>query len=334
MKLVVSEDRKFLRIAEADEIELEQINFSLKKRIRGWFFNPLVKKKIWDGYVYFCKNNLIPIGLWSEVMKLGETYGFPVEIIGLERIIDVDFVEQDFRDWVEEFFKDHPKYQPRDYQIDSAAAILKHRLCTSEIATSAGKTLITFLVYGYLKSRNKMRKMLVIVPNTTLVMQMKDDWEEYNNDKLDMKIRQVYGGAKDNDPLADVIVGTFQSLVKKTLDYFKGIDIVFVDECLHPDSLIRMSNGTHKKISEVKIGDYVETVNQKTGDIESREVEFVYENLSLEDMYEIETEDGRILRLTGNHKVLLNTLEWKRTDELEENDEIIEIYKKNSSYYD
>ena len=334
MKLIVSEDRKFLRIAEAGEVELEQVNFSLKKRIRGWFFNPLVKKKLWDGYVYFCKNNMIPIGLWSEVMKLGETFSFSVEIEGLERIIDVDFDEKDFREWVAEFFKDHPKYQPRDYQIDSAAAILKHRLCTSEIATSAGKTLITFLVYGYLKAKGKLRKMLVIVPNTTLVMQMKDDWEEYNNEKLPLHIRQVYGGAKDNDPAADVIVGTFQSLTKKTLDYFKGIDVVFADECLHPDSLIRMSDGTQKKISDVKISDWVETVNQRTGEIQSREVEFVYENLSQEDMYEIETDDGRILRLTGNHKVLTADLIWKRVDELRENDEILEINKKNSSYYD
>jgi len=230
MKLIVTEDKKFLRIAEAEEIELEQLTFSLKKRIRGWFFNPIVKKKLWDGYVYFCKNNFVPIGLWSEVIKLGETYNFPVEIEGLEKIIDTEFDEKDFRDWVDEFFSDHPKYKPRDYQIDSAAAIIKHRICTSEIATSAGKTLITFLVFGYLYSRKKMRKMLVIVPNTTLVMQMKDDWEDYNNDKLDLKIRQVYGGAKDNDPSANVIVGTFQSLVKKSLDYYKGIDVVFVDE--------------------------------------------------------------------------------------------------------
>jgi hypothetical protein len=179
-----------------------------------------------------------------------------------------------------------------------------------------------------------MRKMLTIVPNTTLVMQMKDDWEEYNNDKLQMNIRQVYGGAKDNDPNADVVVGTFQSLTKKTLDYFKGIDVVFVDECLHPDSLIRMSDGSHKKISDVKIGDWVETVNQRTGEIQSREVEFMYENLSQEDMYEIETEDGRVLKLTSNHKVLTSDLVWKRVDELRENDEILEINKKNSSYYD
>lgn len=95
-----------------------------------------------------------------------------------------------------------------------------------------------------------------------------------------------------------------------------------------------MTDSTQKKISDVQIGDWVETVNQTTGEIESREVEFVYENLSQEDMYEIETEDGRILRLTGNHKVLTDELVWKRVDELRENDEILDIDKKNLSYYD
>ena len=95
-----------------------------------------------------------------------------------------------------------------------------------------------------------------------------------------------------------------------------------------------MGDGSRKKISLIEIGDIVETVNQRTGEIQNREVEYVYENLSQEEMFEIETEDGRILRLTGNHKVMLQDLSWKRVDELSENDEIKEIYKKNSSYYD
>jgi superfamily II DNA or RNA helicase len=180
--------------------------------------------------VHFCKNNLIPVGLWSEVVKLGETYNFPVDIVGLERIVDIDFDIDHFKKWCEDFFSDHPKIKPRDYQIESAAAILRNRVCTSEIATSAGKTLITFLVYGYLKATGKVNRMVTVVPNTTLVMQMKDDWEDYNNNKLDLKIKQVYGGAKDNDPGYDVVVGTFQSLTKKELDFYKGVNIVFVDE--------------------------------------------------------------------------------------------------------
>lgn len=230
MKLRVTENGKYLRLYEATEVELEQLEYSLKKRIRGFFYNPLVKKKLWDGYVSFYKDGYIPTGLWNELFKLGETFNFPVEIEGLDRIIDTKFDEKRFRDWCESHFADNPKYKARDYQIDAAIAILKNRLTTSEIATSSGKTLITFLVYGYLKHIGQVHRMLVIVPNTTLVMQLNDDWDEYNNGKLDMKIRMVYGGAKDNDPTADIICGTFHSLVRKTIEYFKGIDVICVDE--------------------------------------------------------------------------------------------------------
>jgi superfamily II DNA or RNA helicase len=72
--------------------------------------------------------------------------------------------------------------------------------------------------------------MLVIVPNTTLVLQMRNDWEEYDNGKMGIKIRQIYGGSKDTEDDKDIVVGTFQSLTKKQLDFFKGMNVVFVDE--------------------------------------------------------------------------------------------------------
>jgi len=204
--------------------------------------------------ISFYKDGYIPIGLWNEVYKMGETFNFPVEIEGLERIIDTKFNEEDFKKWTKDHFKDHPKLQPRDYQIDAAIAILKNRLSSSEIATSSGKTLITFLVYGYLKSKGSLNKFMVIVPNTTLVMQLNDDWDDYNNGKLAMKVRMVYGGNKDDDPSADVIVGTYQSLTKKSIEYFKGVDVVCCDEA-HTAQTTSVKNVMEKcKDSKIRFG--------------------------------------------------------------------------------
>lgn len=102
--------------------------------------------------------------------------------------------------------------------------------------------------------------------------------------------------------------------------------LLIVDECLHPDSYIKMSNGEDKKIKEVKEGEYVLTLNEKTSEYENKEVEYVYKNLSKnQQMYELEMEDGSILRITGNHKVRLKNGDWRKVEELTEDDDIINI---------
>jgi intein/homing endonuclease len=42
-------------------------------------------------------------------------------------------------------------------------------------------------------------------------------------------------------------------------------------------------------------------------------------------MYKIETECGKILKVTGNHKVKLKNGEWKRVDALNYSDELFDI---------
>jgi intein/homing endonuclease len=46
-------------------------------------------------------------------------------------------------------------------------------------------------------------------------------------------------------------------------------------------------------------------------------------------MYEIELENGNVIQITGNHKVLIKNNTWKRVDELHENDEIISFDMMN-----
>jgi hypothetical protein len=164
----------------------------------------------------------------------------------------------------------------------------------------------------------------LIVPNVSLVIQASEDFTEYNHkNRLKLKIQQIYAGQKIKKD-CNIVIGTYQSLVKKKVPYYEDIDIVIVDECLHPNTMISMADGSFKKIKDVKKGESVITINEKTYELQPREVEYVYKNLSQnQQMYEIEMDDGRILKVTGNHKIRLTSGEWKRVDELNEGDDIL-----------
>jgi superfamily II DNA or RNA helicase len=76
----------------------------------------------------------------------------------------------------------------------------------------------------------------MIVPSTNLVFQGSEDFEDYGLHKLGSKIQQIGGGSKLREG-CDVIIGTFQSLVKQDQEFFEESDLVFVDECHHTNSM-------------------------------------------------------------------------------------------------
>lgn len=45
VKANVTPDNRFIQLTEYNELELEQIQHSFKRRITNWRFHPLVKKK-------------------------------------------------------------------------------------------------------------------------------------------------------------------------------------------------------------------------------------------------------------------------------------------------
>jgi superfamily II DNA or RNA helicase len=245
LKFQVSEDQQWMILVEAlDEVEKKQIDISLTQKVHNFYFHPLVKKKIWDGSICFIEKKggmwKIPIGLWREVLEIGEKYQIEITIKGLEDLIINSISLEEFTEWVNEFFKDgilgDPNKKPRDYQIETAWKIIRYRYSVSEVATSSGKTLISFMIFAYLKSKGMIRKFLMIVPNTNLVFQGSDDFVDYGLDSLGVKIQQIGGGSKLREG-CDIIMGTFQSLVKQGPEFFEGIDCVFVDEAHHTNSM-------------------------------------------------------------------------------------------------
>lgn len=250
----ISPDSQFLVLREhTEEVEKKQLELSLTKKIHNHFFHPLVKKKkIWDGSICFVEKSgafwRVPIGLWREVMQIGEDYNIKIEIQGLDKIIIKDLTLEEFTAWVDEFFADS-EMKPRDYQVETAWKLIKYRYSVSEVATSSGKTLISFMIFAYLKSKGLIRKFMMIAPNNNLVIQGTEDFDDYGLDKLGVKIQQIGGGNKLREG-CDLIIGTYQSLVKKDPEFFSEIDAVFVDEAHHTNSMsIKkiVSNCMHSK---------------------------------------------------------------------------------------
>jgi len=87
-----------------------------------------------------------------------------------------------------------------------------------------------------------------------------------------------------------------------------------------------MSDNTKKKISLIKTGEMVQIWNESLNKKEIKEVDFVYKNISKkQQMFELELVNGEIIKVTGNHKVLLTNNKYKRVDTLTTSDDILTI---------
>jgi len=237
MKFKVDGSKKFLVLVDSTELEYEQLQHSFTKKVVNWAAirdRSTNRPKVFETK-FIDKYNRVPIGLWNELQKLSQKFMFNLEIEGIEYIYDKNFDESDFIEWVNTYFEENEK-QPRDYQIEGVARILKYRNCVEEISTSGGKTLMAFLLFRYLFDKHIINKMLYVVPSISLVNQTEEEfyiYEDACNKKPTWKSKTVFGGRKDEDDGANIVFGTFQSLVKKDLTYFSKFDAVFIDETHH-----------------------------------------------------------------------------------------------------
>jgi DNA-directed RNA polymerase II subunit RPB2 len=100
-------------------------------------------------------------------------------------------------------------------------------------------------------------------------------------------------------------------------------------QCLHPDELVWMADGTKKCIKDVKIGEMVLTFNPETLDITETSVinQFVRPNEF--PIYKLTTQSGREITATSDHKFMTNQ-GWKTVDEIHKDNTIkILIYSND-----
>lgn len=118
---------------------------------------------------------------------------------------------------------------------------------------------------------------------------------------------------------AGLIRGTFRvlrlRLAKLSVPLICTNHVYAVVGCLTGSSSVIMADGTVKNITEIAVGDMVETLDgpHPVTDLYQYEVN---------DTYDIEFEDGTIVQATPNHKFMTTDGRWVRADELSVTDEI------------
>jgi superfamily II DNA or RNA helicase len=164
-------------------LELDARRALMKKfefEVPGARYLPSVRLGRWNGKVsYFSLAGSTFINLLDRVIPVLEDFGYDIELEDLRTYSNsfnfTEVSENTFSDKV--WPKGHPKAgQPialRDYQVEIVNNFLSNPQSLQEIATGAGKTIMTAALS---KSVEQYGRSIVIVPNKSLVTQTEEDY--------------------------------------------------------------------------------------------------------------------------------------------------------------
>ena len=266
MNIDITEDYMFLLCSSDYPAEMEYLTKFLTREIdNAWIMEKTIPN-ISTERCFINSYGMVPVGLWLEVLKFCKSNNIYFELS--ERAMTymnqftLDYNE--FVTWVNNLF-DGAEYvnakgvtvpfAPRDYQINAAYNLLKYKKCCGEISTSAGKTLISFIIFKWLIHQIGLKRLLYIVPNAELAVQSAEKYVLYESYlktkaeawecgilKSNLKVKE-----KKKVESCNILFGTYQSLNKKKVDFFKDFVACIEDECHHgaANSLLNILNKCH-----------------------------------------------------------------------------------------
>ena len=207
--------------------------------VPGARYQPAVRLGRWDGKVpFFNLGGTTYINLLPEILPYLDEQGYDIEVEDLRDYrTKFDFTEVNEQSYSHKAWpKNHPKVgepiELRDYQVELVNNFLKNPQCVQEVATGAGKTIMTAALADKVSEYGRT---IVIVPNKSLVTQTEEDF-----DNLDLDVGVYFGDRKEFGRVHTIC--TWQSLnnmLKQTRnaeaditigEFLEGVVGVIVDE--------------------------------------------------------------------------------------------------------
>lgn len=199
----------------------------------GAKFTPKFKARLWDGKVrlYDQIRKTIYVGLLDYVVRFADTRGYELNIIG--DILPTDDITTDEIGEFAESLNLHGRGQPitiHDYQIEAIHNGLCNKRALLLSPTGSGKSLIIYTSCRW--HLNHGRKVIVVVPTTSLVEQMYSDFEDYSTaNGWDVKehCQKLYSGFPKHFE-RNILFTTWQSAYTMPKAWFQQFDVIIGDE--------------------------------------------------------------------------------------------------------
>jgi superfamily II DNA or RNA helicase len=197
--------------------------------VPGAKFMPQYRSKYWDGKIrlYSPATGEIYGGLVDKIVNWARKSEYSLEFEN-NQFYGAPFEENEIisHEGVKEYMTRISKYKPRKYQIDAVYDALRYNRKLLISPTASGKSLMIYAVVRYYAEKNK--KILLVVPTTSLVEQMFKDFQDYGWDAENYCHRIYAGKEKTNE--YPVTITTWQSIYKLKRPFFKDFEVVIGDE--------------------------------------------------------------------------------------------------------
>ena len=230
--LVEKLDEVYIRIDSNEFFILKELVEYFTFKVPGAEFMPSYKNKMWDGRIRLLNpnNRKLYKGLLPQLKRFCDLNNYTFVY---ENIQPPNFTDDNLKELVE-YIKPQSSGKSisyRDYQLDAVKHAINTQRCLLLSPTASGKSLIiyTLLRFYSLHPELENKKLLIIVPTTSLVHQMYSDFEDYgyNSEKY---CHKIYSG-QDKNTHKRIVISTWQSIFRLDKEYFDQFGLVIGDEC-------------------------------------------------------------------------------------------------------
>ena len=183
--------------------------------------NTRYRMGLWNGKRNFYKVQKVNGG-WVFTVPYG-LKGRAEDFTGIKLPENLDYNKP--MDFLKRIIPELP-FKPYKHQLKMFLGLSTRKTHLGVASVGSGKSLVLYLLTRYFRESNK--KILILVPTVDLVMQLKNDFSDYNAsvEFLD-SVQQIGGEFKDKDVHKPIVISTWQSAVKSDLSKF---DVVLNDE--------------------------------------------------------------------------------------------------------